>query len=163
QRLGQEWTVKLPSQSESAALSGLELTFPDKLDSPPASAVDLVRAFTRAAELAPQAQVRTTRRRIEMRDRVGNLLAGMVDEENLVLDVRRPVRLHELKVKIGAEAPLELQELLLERLHEAGASVSDLTPRHMQVLGSDEDVLPEVVVQRLTSGATAGDVVRRAL
>jgi CHAD domain-containing protein len=162
-RLGRDWSVRLPSQSDTPALSRPELTFSGNHDRPPAAAVDLVQAFTRSAELASRTQVWTVRNRIEIRDWGGNVLADVVDVETSVLEVRRALRLRRVEVDIHDDTPLELLDQLLGRLRTAGAGDLDSTPEHTRILGSQAEAPPEVVVPTLASGATAGDVVRRAI
>jgi CHAD domain-containing protein len=163
-RLGEGWTVKLSSESDGTVLTRPELTFPGNGRRPPAAAVDLVRAFTRAAELTAQTRLRTVRHRVELTDAAGNVVADVVDDEVSVLEGRRlAARFRELEVEIRDETPPELLETLLDRLRVAGAGEPDPTPKYVRALGPRAELPPEVAVSRLASGATAGEVVRRAI
>jgi CHAD domain-containing protein len=163
-RLGQGWTVKLKPESEGAVLARPEITFPGNGNRPPADAVDLVRGFTRASDLTAQTRLKTLRHRIEITDGGGNLIADVVDDEVSVLEGRRlSARFRELEVEIREDTPPALLDALLERLRLAGAGAPDPTPKYIRALGPRAERPPEVAVPRLTSGATAGDVVRRAI
>ena len=57
---------------------GPEIVFEGEGDSPPAAAVELVRAFVRTAELRKSVHMTTIRKRTEMHDSGGRLIAGVV-------------------------------------------------------------------------------------
>jgi CHAD domain-containing protein len=163
-RAGEGWTVKLPPESDGALLVRAELTFAGNGRRPPAAARDLVRAYTRTAELRQQTSLRTLRRRVELHDPEGRLLADIVDDEVSVLDGRRiAARFRELEVEIGDDTPPGLLDAVVDRLRAAGAGVPDPTPKYVRALGPRATQPPEVSVPELASGATAGDVVRRAI
>jgi CHAD domain-containing protein len=162
-RLGQGWTVKLPPERDGDVLVRPELTFAGHGKRPPAAAVDLVRAFARGGELAPRAQLRTTRRRTELRDGEGRLVADVFEDDVAVRDGRRVTgSFREVEVEIGDATPSELLEALLARLRDAGADASDPASKYIRALGP-VDLSPEVVVPDLGEEATVGDVFRRAL
>jgi CHAD domain-containing protein len=163
-RAGQGWTVKLPNQGDDGLLARPELTFTGNGRRPPAGAVDLVRAFIRTDELRPQTRLRTIRKRTELHDTEGRLVADVVDDEVSVLEGRRlAARFRELEVEIRDATPHELLEDIVERLRDAGAGAADPTPKYIRALGPRASQPPEIAVDELVSGATAGDVVRRAL
>lgn len=163
-RIGQGWTVKLPAETDGSLLARPELVFAGNGRRPPAEAVDLVRPFIRTAELRPQIRLRTLRRRIELTDAGGGLVADVVDDEVSVLEGRRlAARFRELEVEIGDATPAGLLDALLERLRRAGAGAPDPTPKYIRALGPRAELPSEVDVPVLASGATAGDVVRRAI
>jgi CHAD domain-containing protein len=163
-RVGEGWTVKLSARSDGALLVRPELVFAGSSRRPPAPAVDLVRAFVRSAELRPQARLRTVRRGIEVYDAEGRLLAEVFDDEVSVLEGRRvAARFRELEVEIRNELPPALLDRLVERLQQAGAGAPDTTPKYLRALGAPAAQPPEVPLPKLASGATAGDVVRRAI
>ena len=163
-RDGQGWTVKLPPETDGTLLVRPELEFAGNGLRPPAAAVDVVRAFIRSKELHPQTRLETLRRRTALRDAWGRLLADVVDDEVAVLEGRRiAARFRELEVEIGDELPPGLLDALLERLRDAGAGAPDPTPKYIRALGSRASQPPEVPIPELTSGATAGEVVRRAI
>ncbi|MGH3135712.1 MAG: CHAD domain-containing protein [Gaiellaceae bacterium] len=163
-RLGEGWTVKLPAQGEGALLVRPELVFAGNGRRPPAAAVDLVRAFIRSSELRPQTRLRTVRRGIELHDAEGRLLAEVLDDEVSVFEGRRlAARFRELEVEIGEGLPTDLLDAVVERLQQAGAGSPDRTPKYIRALGPRASQPPEIPVSKLASGATAGDVIRRAI
>lgn len=163
-RAGQGWTVKLPSEDDATLLSRPEITFAGNGRRPPAAAVDLVRAFIRSDELRPQTRLRTIRRRTELRDVEGRLVADVVDDEVSVLEGRRlAARFRELEVEIGEATPPGLLDEIVEILRREGAGVPDPTPKYIRALGPRASRPPEIALPELASGATAGDVVHRAL
>jgi CHAD domain-containing protein len=163
-RVGEGWTVKLAAQSDGALLVRPEFVFAGNSRRPPAPAVDLVRAFVRSAELRPQARLRTMRRGIELHDAEGRLLAEVLEDEVTVLEGRRvAARFCELEVEIRDELPPALLDRLVERLQQAGAGAPDTTPKYLRALGARAAQPPEIPLPKLASGATAADVVRRAI
>jgi len=163
-RLGEGWTLKLPVEQQGPLLVRDELTFEGNGRRPPRQAVDLVRAYVRTAELLPQIRLRTVRRRVELVDSSARLLADVVDDEVSVLVGRRLAsRFRELEVEVGDETPQDVLDAVVSRLRSAGAGEVDPTPKYIRALGPRAGQLPEVAVEKLRSGATAGDVVRRAI
>ena len=162
-RLGQGWTVKLPAEVEDGVLVRPELTFPASGKRPPAAAVDLVRAFTRGNELVPQSTLRTTRRRTELRDSAGTLLAD-VFEDDVAVHSGAPEEegFREVEVEVRPSTPRELLRALVERLSAAGATTAGPMPKYERALGA-RGRAREVELPELTADATVGDVVRRAL
>jgi CHAD domain-containing protein len=162
-RLGQGWTVKLPPELDGSVLVRPEITFPGDGKRPPAAAADLVRAFVRAGDLEPRARLWTTRRRTELRDEAGRLVADVFEDDVTVRDGRRLTGgFREIEVEIGDATPPSLLEELLDRFGDAGADASSPTSKYVRALGV-ESVEPEVRVPTLVDGATLGEVVRRAL
>ncbi len=163
-RLGEGWTVKLRAESDGALLVRPELVFQGNGRRPPAAAVDLVRAFIRSAELRPQTRLKTLRRGIDLHDAEGRLLAQVLDDEVSVLEGRRlAARFRELEIEVRDAMPLALLDGLVERLQQAGAGSPDTTPKYIRALGPRASQPAEVPLPKLVSGATAGDVVRRAI
>jgi len=62
-----------------------------------------------------------------------------------------------------SERLLALAEELTERLRRAGVATPESTPGYIRALGPDTSQPREVLVPRLASGATAGEVVKRAI
>jgi CHAD domain-containing protein len=163
-RAGQGWTVKLPTEGDGALLARPEITFAGNGRRPPAAAVDLVRAFIRSDDLRPQTRLRTVRTRTELHDVEGRLVADVVDDEVSVLEGRRlAARFRELEIEIGDAMSPGLLEEIVELLRRAGAGLPDPTPKYIRALGPRASQPPEIALEELVSGATAGDVVRRAL
>jgi CHAD domain-containing protein len=163
-RIGEGWTVKLPPEGDGALLVRGEFTFAGNGRRPPAQAVDLILGYMRTAELKAQTRLKTIRRRIRLQDTDGRLVADIVDDEVSVLDGRRiAARFRELEVEITDETPPDLLEALVNRLRSAGAGAPDPTPKYIRALGPRAALPAEVPLPALASGATAGDVVRRAI
>jgi CHAD domain-containing protein len=158
------WTVKLPVEADGQLLAREELTFPGPAGRPPEAAVNLVRAYIRTAPLHPQARLRTLRRRTELQDPHGRVLAELVDDEVSVLDGRRiAIRFREIEVEAVDGTPPGLLGEVAARLREAGAGASEATPKVARALGPRATAPPDVTVPALPPGAMAGDVVRRAI
>jgi CHAD domain-containing protein len=162
-RLGQGWTVKLPPEVDGQVLVRAELTFPASGKRPPAAAVDLVRAFTRGRELEPRTTLRTTRRRTELRDAGGSLLADVFEDDVTVRDRGHASNgFREVEVEVRRSTPPELLHTLVGRLTGAGADATDPTPKYERALGT-RALAREVELQELAPDATAGEVVKRAI
>jgi CHAD domain-containing protein len=163
-REGQGWTLKLGAGESGPLLVREELTFEGNSRRPPREAVDLVRAYLRTAELTAQVRLRTLRRRVELVDPDAKLVADVVDDEVSVFVGRRLAsRFRELEVEVPDETSSEVVASIVELLHSAGADAPDTTPKYIRALGPRAAQAPEVVVENLRSGATAGDVIRRAI
>jgi CHAD domain-containing protein len=163
-RTGEGWTVKLPVEATGQLLAREEVTVPGPDGRPPRAAVDLVRAYVRTASLRPQVRLRTIRRRIELRDPQGRVLAELLDDEVSVLDGRRiAMRFRELEVEARDDTPSGFLGEVAARLREAGALASEAMPKVARALGPRASGPPDVCVPKLPPGATAGDVVRRAI
>ncbi len=159
------WTVKLPAPPEGSLLVRGEHTFPGEPTTPPAAAVDLVTAWVRTASLHPVARLKTRRRRVELRDPGGKKVAEVVDDEVSVVDEGRiTARFRELEVELGEDAPVELVDVVVERLQSAGAGPPDPTPKIVRALGMRAFAAPDVVpAADVTGAAPARDVVRAAI
>lgn len=162
-RLGQGWTVKLPPEHDGAVVVRPELVFPGDGKRPPAGAVDLVRAFTRGASLEPRTRLWTTRRRTELRDDHGRLVADVFEDDVTVREGKHAVRgFKEIEVEVGDTTPAPLIEALRDRFERAGADASDPLPKYLRALGAHE-IAPEVRIPELAAGSSMGDVVQRAI
>jgi CHAD domain-containing protein len=165
-REGQGWTVKLPSQSEGDLLVRGEHEFDGATSNrqPPDAALDLVRAYVRERPLSPSVRLRTVRRSVDLSDDLGRKVAEVTDDEVSVMDGRRVAsRFREVEIELAADAPVELLEALIDRLHDAGAGPVDNVSKLRRALGPRAERPPEVVVPEIDKGATVTEVVRRAL
>jgi len=164
-RPGEGWTVKLPAERAAPFLVRPEIVFEGDGDSPPTSAVELVRAFVRGARLVESVHMTTIRRRTEMHDARGRLIAGVVDDVVSVPNgTRRPAAaFRELEVEIGDEMTPGLLDALVERLRQAGAGAPDQTAKYIRALAPATPLTPEIAVSDLGTDATAGEAVRRAI
>ncbi|HET9780969.1 MAG TPA: CYTH and CHAD domain-containing protein [Candidatus Dormibacteraeota bacterium] len=169
-RAGEGWTLKLappaPAQSKPAAvLERDELTYEGGARTPPAAALEVVRAYVRRAELVPVARLSTVRRRVRLVDATGVRVAEVVDDEVSVRDGRRvAARFREIEVEVpgedGADAVITP---LVTRLRSAGAGAPDPTPKHIRALGPRAIEPAEVATEPLLPNAPARDVIRNAI
>lgn len=159
------WTVKLPSGGQGALLVRGEHTFPGGPGSPPAAAIDLLRAWVRTTSVHAIARLKTRRRRVELVDEADKKVAEVVDDEVSVLDDGRiRSRFRELEVEIGEDAPISLADALVARLQEAGAGEPDPTPKIVRALGMRALAPPDVEPPReLGPHPAARDVVQAAI
>jgi CHAD domain-containing protein len=159
------WTVKLPAPSQGQLLVRGEHTFPGGPESPPAAAIDLVRAWVRTARVYPVARLKTRRRRVELVDAGGKKVAEVVDDEVSVLDDGRIIgRFRELEVEISEAAPVALADALVAKLQSAGAGPADPTPKIVRALGLRAVAGPEVEPPGdLSPDSPARDVVHAAI
>ncbi|MDQ1520661.1 MAG: hypothetical protein QOI55_1734, partial [Actinomycetota bacterium] len=130
------WTVKLPTEGQHGdALHRNELHVDGPPGTPPAAALDLVRPFARSLPIGVVSRLRTLRRRVDLFDAAGERLGEVDDDEVSVLDGRRVgARFREVEVEIGASAPDDLQNRIVERLRNAGAGDPDPVPKVVRAL-----------------------------
>ncbi len=162
-RPGEGWTVKLPAERDAPFLVRPEIVFEGGGDTPPPAAVELVRAFVRTSSLRESVHMTTIRRRTEMHDAGGRLIAGVVDDAVSVGNGSRPSAFRELEVEIGDDMTPDLLDALVERLRQAGAGAPDQTAKYIRALAPESPLAPEIPVADLGPEATAGDVVHRAI
>ncbi|MEA2667420.1 MAG: hypothetical protein QOJ33_354, partial [Chloroflexota bacterium] len=84
-RQGEGWTLKLPTTTEGRTLTRRELEFPGDGNRPPDAAVALVIAYVRRSTLVPVASLSTVRRRVQLKNREGVVLAEVVDDDVSVI------------------------------------------------------------------------------
>ncbi|HEV2068642.1 MAG TPA: CYTH domain-containing protein, partial [Acidimicrobiales bacterium] len=130
-RSAEGWTLKLLSGKESdGMLSRRELTVSGDDSSVPAPLARLVVAWVRTATLVPVARLRTLRRRVELVDDQGSVVAEVVDDEVSVHHGRRvALRFREVEIELAPAAPAELLDAVVSRLQAAGAGPGDPTPK----------------------------------
>jgi CHAD domain-containing protein len=163
-RPGEGWTVKLPAERAAPFLVRPEVVFEGNGDAPTAAAVDLVSGFVRGGQLRPRVRMTTIRRRTALHTSGGKLIGGVVDDAVSVANGDSSgSKFREVEVEIGDAMTPTLLDALVERLRQAGAGTPDQTAKYVRALSPDTPLLPEVSVPEVTSDATAGAVVRRAL
>jgi len=163
-RNGQGWTLKLPADGDGPLLVRGEHTFAGDAAHPAKEALDLARASIRTARLKPVTRLRTVRRRIQLLDGEGTLLAEVSDDEVSILPGRRiAARFRELEIEITDAMPAEMLDHLIAELRAAGAGEPDPTPKYVRAIGPRASEPPDVVVEPLPSHPTAGDLARRAI
>lgn len=162
-RPGEGWTVKLPAERDAPFLVRPEIVFDGNGDAPPPRAVELVRGFVRTGGLEESVHMTTIRRRTELHDADGRLIAGVVDDAVTVPNGSHPAAFRELEVEIGDDMTPDLLDALVERLRQAGAGAPDQTAKYIRALAPASPLTPEIAVADLGPDANAGDAVRRAI
>ncbi len=158
------WTVKVPQARQGAAFVRDEHSFASGDTDPPPAAVDFVRGWTRAAELAPVATIFTHRREITVLDALGQTVCIVAEDrvtgEPSGADV---VRFHEIEVEARGENTAAVAELE-HRLRAVGAGTAPSTPKINRVLGNRALAPPELAHARpLGRRATIAQLVARAI
>jgi CHAD domain-containing protein len=116
---GPVWTLKLPSNGDSALRS--ELEFAGDPSQPPDEARELLIAFLRNGALAPVAQLKSRRRRWSLSGAGGAKLAELVDDRVSVLDGKK-IREKFREIEIEAETiDRKGLERIANRMRKAGA------------------------------------------
>jgi len=163
-RQGEGWTLKLPSSSNGPTLNRRELEFPADGGRPPEAATTLVMAYVRRSSLVPVASLSTVRRRVQLAQAGGPVLAEVVDDDvSVIQGLRVASRFREVEVELRDDAGERLLEPLLARLRSAGAADSDNLPKLVRALGPRASAPPEVAPSDLTLRSTALDLVRHAI
>jgi len=156
------WTLKLPAPAEEGLLSRDEHSFAGPAGAPPDAAVDLVRAYLRAAELAPVARLRTTRWRVPLHDAEGKPVAEVVDDHVELDESDPPVLFREVEIELADSASEGHRAVLLARLRAAGAGPPDPTPKLVRALGPRATAPPDIVVPTVDQ-PTVELIVRHAI
>ena len=155
------WHVKLPAGEGSRD----ELQVPDPPGSvpngdpglPPAEFVDLLRAFTGGAELAPIASLRTHRTMLQWKDDGGRALLMVTDDRVTarVLPDGADRSWREFEVELGAHGEVDLLDRADTVLRKAGVRPSKSASKLAQALGPRLPRQPEPPGKK----PSAGDVV----
>ena len=163
-RQGEGWTLKLPSTSEGPALTRRELEFAGDSSQPPEGAVALVIGYVRRATLVPVASLSTLRRRVQLMNREGTVLAEVVDDDvSVIQGLRVQSRFREVEVELRDPSADRLLEPILARLRGAGAADEDQASKLVRALGARATAAPEVDPLNLSASSTAGEVVRHTI
>ena len=163
-RQGEGWTLKLPSSSEGPTLTRRELEFPGDGNRLPDAAVALVIAYVRRATLVPVASLSTLRRRVQLTNREGTVLAEVVDDDvSVIQGLRVQSRFREVEVELRDPSADRLLEPILARLRGAGAADEDQASKLVRALGARATAAPEVDPVPLSASSTAGEFVRHAI
>jgi len=140
------WTVKLPRSRNGSSFEREEYEFAGESGQPPLAAVDLVRACIRSRTLFEVAEIHTKRRRIRLRDRRGEPVLE-VDEDDVATSARREpsTGFKEVEIETTGDADPHLVDTLVERLRTAGADGNDAQPKITRALGERATAPPDVV------------------
>jgi inorganic triphosphatase YgiF len=163
-RQGEGWTLKLPTAMEGRTLNRRELEFPGDGNRPPDAAVALVIAYVRRSTLVPVASLSTVRRRVQLKNRDGAVLAEVVDDDvSVIQGLRIQNRFREVEVELRDPSADHLLDPILARLRHAGASDEDQASKLVRALGARATAAPEVEPILLAPTARAGDLVRHVI
>lgn len=163
-RRGEGWTLKLPTTSEGPALTRRELEFPGEGSRPPDAALALIIGYVRRATLVPVASLSTLRRRVQVKNREGAVLAEIVDDDvSVIQGLRVQSRFREVEVELRDPSADRLLEPILARLHGAGAAEEGPTSKLIRALGARATAAPEVDPIPLTAQSSAGDLIRQVI
>jgi CHAD domain-containing protein len=162
------WTVKLPNGMDGEALVRGEHAIDGAIDQPhpPDDALDLVRALTRGAPVAPVAVLRTVRHRVRLHSGDAREVGEVVDDH---VEVRAPDStdvtdsFREIEVELPEAATGAHRAIVLARLRGAGAGQADPTPKIVRALGPVATAPADVVVPELDRSPPPELVVRRAI
>lgn len=163
-RHGEGWTLKLPTTSQGPALTRRELEFPGEGSRPPDAALALIIGYVRRATLVPVASLSTLRRRVQVKNREGAVLAEVVDDDvSVIQGLRVQSRFREIEVELRDPSADRLLEPILARLHGAGAADEGPTSKLIRALGARATAAPEVDPIPLTAQSSAGDLIRHVI
>ncbi|MGZ3147982.1 CYTH and CHAD domain-containing protein [Lentzea chajnantorensis] len=148
------WHLKLPAGTDSR--QELHAPLGRAVKTPPKDLTSLVRAHTRGSSLAPVAQIKTNRRRWQLSNGDGEVLAEVVDDvvtAQTMGSSTRTTSWREIEVELGT-GDRALLDTVEQHLGDAGIHRSSSASKLSQVIGVKRDPIP-----RVTKKSTAGDVV----
>jgi CHAD domain-containing protein len=163
-RHGEGWTLKLPTTTEGPALARRELEFPGEGSRPPDAALALIIGYVRRATLVPVASLSTVRRRVQVKNREGAVLAEVVDDDvSVIQGLRVQSRFREVEVELRDPSADRLLNPILARLHGAGAAEEGPSSKLIRALGARATAAPEVDPIAVNPQSTAGDLIRHVI
>jgi len=110
------------------------------------------------------ASLSTLRRRVQLKNREGTLLAEVVDDDvSVIQGLRVQSRFREVEVELKDQSADRLLDPILARLRGAGAADEDQASKLVRALGARATAVPEVDPLALTSASTAGELVRHSI
>ncbi|SDG20056.1 Inorganic triphosphatase YgiF, contains CYTH and CHAD domains [Lentzea fradiae] len=149
------WHLKLPVSQDSR--QELRVPLGEAVKTPPEDLTTLVRAHTRGAALTPVAEIRTNRRRWQLANSTGDLLAEVVDDvvtAQTLGSSTSTTAWREIEVELGDTGTHDLLDTVERHLADAGIHPSSSKSKLSQVIGVKRDAVPTV-----TKKSTAGEVV----
>jgi CHAD domain-containing protein len=160
----QLWTLKLPSDADGVTLARHEITWPGGPEEVPPEAVRLVRARTLGSALEPVARLTTRRRRLELRDAAGELLAEIDDDRvDVMIGGQKSGRFREIEVELAGGVPATVAAAVTVALTGAGATAGSPKPKLVRALGAAAEKPPDVVVPELGREAPVAELVRASI
>jgi CHAD domain-containing protein len=149
------WHLKLPAGEDSR--QEVRVPLGRAVKTPPKDLSSLVRAHTRGSGLAPIAEIRTNRRRWQLTNGNGELLAEVVDDvvtAQTMGSSTTTTSWREIEVELGEGGDRALLDTVERHLGEAGITPSSSKSKLSQVIGVKRDAIPT-----LGKKPTAGEVV----
>ncbi len=149
------WHLKLPAGEDSR--QEIRVPLGRAVKTPPKDLSSLVRAHTRGQDLGPVAEIRTNRRRWQLTNSTGELLAEVVDDVVTAQTMGSSTTTsswREIEVELGDKGDRDLLDEVERHLGDAGIHPSSSKSKLSQVIGVKRDAVP-------TTGkkSTAGEVV----
>ncbi|MGW4214153.1 CYTH and CHAD domain-containing protein [Lentzea sp. NPDC004789] len=149
------WHLKLPAGEDSR--QEVHVPLGRAVKTPPKDLSSLVRAHTRGSGLGPIAEIRTNRRRWQLTNGNGELLAEVVDDvvtAQTMGSSTTTTSWREIEVELGEGGDRALLDTVEQHLGEAGITPSSSKSKLSQVIGVKRDAIPT-----LGKKPTAGEVV----
>ena len=149
------WHLKLPAGEDTR--QEVRVPLGRAVKHPPKDLSSLVRAHTRGSGLGPVAEIRTNRRRWQLTNNTGQLLAEVVDDvvtAQTMGSSTTTTSWREIEVELGEGGDRELLDTVEQHLGEAGITPSSSKSKLSQVIGVKRDAVPTI-----TKKSTAGEVV----
>ncbi len=155
------WTLKLAPVIEDGMLFRGEFRYDGEAGTIPSVAADLVRTFSRGAELRPRVRATTTRRRVVLgtKDRPA---VEVVDDAVAVTEAPTgPSRFRQIEVELLADGSEVVARDVARTLRAAGAPAAAGRPKIDRALGGPPEA--EFDVPAVAKGSTLGTLVRAAI
>jgi CHAD domain-containing protein len=149
------WHLKLPAGEDSR--QEVRVPLGRAVKQPPKDLSSLVRAHTRGSGLGPIAEIRTNRRRWQLTNGNGELLAEVVDDvvtAQTMGSSTTTTSWREIEVELGESGDRKLLDTVEQHLGEAGIHPSSSKSKLSQVIGVKRDAIPTIGKK-----STAGEVV----
>ncbi|MCU1378092.1 MAG: hypothetical protein JWN29_1075 [Acidimicrobiales bacterium] len=159
------WTLKLPDDAAiKGGLSRTEIMFAGDHKAVPPELQSRTASRVRSAVLGPVARLQTLRRRTDLIDAEGAVVAEVVDDEVSVLDGRRvALRFREVEVELREGGEPRMLDEVVARLRAAGAGAPDPTPKVMRALGPRAQTEADLADRPLGSKPTGAQVLAAGL
>lgn len=160
------WTLKLPRLSRGSSLSRTEIDFEGPPNQVPGAAVDLVTATSRGELLRSVCELSTLRRRVEILDTRGRLLAVVVDDTVSATPAGRKVAVFrevEVEAYVTGRRAERLLDAAVSRLAAAGCQATTPTPKLVRALGPAASMPSDVAVPSLGRRPGVSDLIGHAL
>ncbi|MGI5502217.1 CHAD domain-containing protein [Lentzea sp. CA-135723] len=149
------WHLKLPAGEDSR--QELRVPLGRGTKKPPKDLSSLVRAHTRGDTLSPVAEIRTNRRRWQLTNGDGEMLAEVVDDvvtAQTMGSSTTTTSWREIEVELGESGDRDLLDTVERHLGDAGIHPSSSKSKLSQVIGVKRDAGPTIGKK-----STAGEVV----